>query len=255
MAEGPGPRPRGEDRQTDELLARAADGDVVARDEVVAGHQGLVRHLARRFEGRGEPIEDLEQVANVGLIRAIERFDPARGVKFATYASATILGELKRHLRDRGWAVHTPRSLKRSSLRLGRLRQRLSQRLGRVPTLRELADAADLPEEEVAEALQAGMSYSLTSLDAPVGADSDADLRIDRIGAEDEDLAMAARMAALSDAIAGLPDRSKTILYLRFYEDLTQKEIAGEVGISQMHVSRLLRRAFREIRERLTITR
>ena len=226
-----------------------------ARDEVVAAHQGLVKHLARRFEGRGEPTEDLEQVANVGLIKAIGRFDPARGVKFSTYASATILGELKRHLRDRGWAVHTPRSLKRRSLRLGRLRQRLSQRLGRAPTLRELASASDLPEDEVAEALQAGMSYSLPSLDAPVGTDADAGPRIDHIGAEDEDLARAVRMAALSDAIAGLPDRSKDILYLRFYEDMTQKEIAAEVGVSQMHVSRLLRRAFRDIRERLAVSR
>ena len=224
---------------------------MAARDEVVAEHQGLVRHLARRFEGRGEPLEDLEQVANIGLLKALGRFDPARGVRFSTYASATILGELKRHLRDRGWSVHTPRGLKQLSLRLRRIRQRLSQRLGRVPTRRELAEAADLSEDEVAEALQAGMTYSLPSLDAPAGGDSDSRPRIERIGSPDEDLVMAARMAAVSEAIAGLPDRLKRILYLRFYEDLTQREIAAEVGISQMHVSRLLRRTFRTIRDEL----
>ena len=175
-------------------------------------------------------------------------------MKFSTYASATILGELKRHLRDRGWAVHTPRGLKQLSLRLGRLRQRLSQRLGRSPSLRELADAADLSEDEAAEALQAGMTYSLPSLDAPAGDGADARPRIESIGSRDPDLQMAARMAAVSASIAGLPDRLKRILYLRFYEDLTQREIAAEVGISQMHVSRLLRRAFRQIREGLTRT-
>lgn len=231
-----------------ELLARHADGDDRARDELVARHQGLVRYLARRFAGKGEPIEDLEQVANIGLLKTIERFDPERGVQFSTYASATIIGELKRHLRDRAWSMRVPRGLKQASLRLGRVEQELSQQLGRSPKVSELAEAADMTEEEVIEALDAGGAYSLTSLDAPIGGEDESRTRLDELQAGDDYIGLADRLATVADAIEALPERQRRILYLRFYEDMTQTEIAEIVGISQMHVSRLLAKSFDAIR-------
>lgn len=230
------------------LIARFASGDESARDQLVREHQGLIRYLAKRFAGKGEPIDDLEQVANIGLLKTIDRFDPERGVQFSTYATATIIGELKRHLRDKAWAMRIPRGLKQASLRIGKLEQELSQRLGRSPKVAELAEAADLTEEEVIEAIDAGRTYSLTSLDAPIGDDGDSRSRIDDLGSDDDYLGLADRLATVSDAITALPERQRRILYLRFYEDMTQTEIAEEVGISQMHVSRLLARSFDAIR-------
>ncbi|MDP2623464.1 MAG: SigB/SigF/SigG family RNA polymerase sigma factor [Actinomycetota bacterium] len=230
------------------LIARFASGDESAREELVREHQGLIRYLAKRFAGKGEPIEDLEQVASIGLLKTIDRFDPERGVQFSTYATATIIGELKRHLRDKAWAMRIPRGLKQASLRIGKLEQELSQRLGRSPKVAELAEAADLTEEEVIEAIDAGRTYSLTSLDAPIGDDGDSRSRIDDLGSNDDYLGLADRLATVSDAITALPERQRRILYLRFYEDMTQTEIAEEVGISQMHVSRLLARSFDAIR-------
>ena len=230
------------------LIARFASGDESAREELVREHQGLIRYLAKRFAGKGEPIEDLEQVASIGLLKTIDRFDPERGVQFSTYATATIIGELKRHLRDKAWAMRIPRGLKQASLRIGKLEQELSQRLGRSPKVAELAEAADLTEEEVIEAIDAGRTYSLASLDAPIGDDGDSRARIDDLGSDDDYLGLADRLATVSDAIIALPARQRRILYLRFYEDMTQTEIAEEVGISQMHVSRLLARSFDAIR-------
>lgn len=231
-----------------ELIARHREGDARAQAELVERHQGLVRYLARRFAGKGEPIEDLEQVASIGLLKTIERFDPERGVQFSTYASATIIGELKRHLRDRAWSMRVPRGLKQASLRLGRIEQELTQRLGRSPRISELAGAAEMSEEDVIEALDAGGAYSLTSLDAPIGGDDQSRTRIDELEAADDYIGLADRLATVADAIEALPERQRRILYLRFYEDMTQTEIAEVVGVSQMHVSRLLSRSFDAIR-------
>lgn len=237
-----------DNEEVGELIARHADGDRLAQEELVERHQGLVRYLAKRFAGKGEPIEDLEQVAYIGLLKTIERFDPERGVQFSTYASATIIGELKRHLRDRAWSMRVPRGLKQASLRLGRIEQELSQRLGRSPRISELAEAADMSEEEVIEALDAGGAYSLTSLDAPIGGDEESRSRLDELEAVEDYIGLADRLATVAGAIAALPERQRRILYLRFYEDMTQTEIAEIVGISQMHVSRLLARSFDAIR-------
>lgn len=232
------------------LIARLGEGDEAAREELVREHQRLVRYLAKRFAGKGEPIDDLEQVANIGLLKTIDRFDPERGVQFSTYATATIIGELKRHLRDKGWAMRIPRGLKQTSLLIGQLEQELSQRLGRSPSVAELAAEADLTEEDVIEALDAGRNYALASLDAPAGDEDDGRSRIDDVASEVDDLGLAERLGAVSEAIAALPARQRRILYLRFFEDLTQTEIAAEMGISQMHVSRLLARSFEAIRTR-----
>jgi len=237
-----------EQEGVNELVGRFTAGDLDARDELVKQHQGLVRYLAKRFAGKGEPMEDLVQVANIGLLKTIDRFDPERGVQFSTYATATIIGELKRHFRDKAWAMRIPRGLKQTSLRLGTLGQELSQQLGRSPRVAELAEAADLTEEEVIEALDAGRNYSLASLDAPIGDEDESRSRIDDLGSDDDYLGLADRLATVSDAITALPERQRRILYLRFYEDLTQTEIAESVGISQMHVSRLLARSFDAIR-------
>jgi RNA polymerase sigma-B factor len=232
------------------LMARVAEGDEAAREAVVREHQRLVSYLAKRFAGRGEPIEDLEQVAYIGLLKTIDRFDSERGVQFSTYATATIIGELKRHLRDKAWAMRIPRGLKQASLRIGQLEQELSQRFGRSPKVSELAEAADLSEEEVIEALDAGRTYTLASLDAPVGDEDDSRSRIDDLASNDDDLGLAERLGTVAAAISSLPSRQRRILYLRFYEDLTQTEIAAELGISQMHVSRLLARSIDTIRSR-----
>jgi RNA polymerase sigma-B factor len=231
-------------------MERVAAGDESAREEVVREHQRLVSYLAKRFAGKGEPIEDLEQVAYIGLLKTIERFDATRGVQFSTYATATIIGELKRHLRDKAWAMRIPRGLKQASLLIGQLEQELSQRLGRSPKVSELAEAADMSDEEVIEAIDAGRTYTLASLDAPVGDEEGSRARIDDLASPDDDLGLAERLGTVVEAIAALPERQRRILYLRFFDDMTQTEIAAELGMSQMHVSRLLTRSFEAIRSR-----
>lgn len=231
-------------------MERIAAGDESAREEVVREHQRLVSYLAKRFAGKGEPIDDLEQVAYIGLLKTIERFDPTRGVQFSTYATATIIGELKRHLRDKAWAMRVPRGLKQASLLIGQLEQELSQRLGRSPKVSEIAEAADMSDEEVIEALDAGRTYTLASLDAPVGDEEGSRARIDDLASPDDDMDLAERLGTVAEAIAALPERQRRILYLRFFDDMTQTEIAAELGMSQMHVSRLLTRSFEAIRSR-----
>ncbi|MCB2223787.1 MAG: SigB/SigF/SigG family RNA polymerase sigma factor [Actinobacteria bacterium] len=239
------------DRETDDALFLRRDGDPAARDALVVRHRGLAAALARRFTGRGEALEDLIQVATIGLINAVDRFDVARGAPFRSYASATIVGELKRHLRDRGWSVRVPRGLQERSLLVSGVRTRLSGRLGRSPTIAEIAADADLETEEVVEALQAAAAYRSASIDAPFGGDPDAPTLASTLPADDEAEALAERLAVVAPAIRSLPERERHILFLRFYRDLTQTEIAEEVGISQMHVSRLLARALQSIREAL----
>jgi RNA polymerase sigma-B factor len=217
------------------------------RDELVTAHMGLAEYLARRFTNRGEPLDDLVQVAALGLLKAVDRFDPERGLEFSTYATPTIVGELKRHFRDKGWAVRVPRRVQELHLRLASVVGLLSQELGRSPTIGEIAQAAVVSEEEVLEAIEAGHAYRFTSLDAPSGNDEELSLSAE-LGAEDQGLIDSEHRVTLSPLIAQFPPRERMILHLRFFEGMTQSEIAGRLGISQMHVSRLLARALAQLR-------
>ncbi|MBA2528459.1 MAG: RNA polymerase sigma factor SigF [Euzebyales bacterium] len=226
-----------------------SSGDPTKREQLARLHLPLVEYLAKRFKDRGEPLDDLIQVGSVGLLKAIDRFDLGRGVEFSTYATPTIVGELKRYFRDKGWAVRVPRRLQELSLRLNKLIAQLTQDLGRSPTVPELAKAAGVSEDEVLEALESGQAYSTTSLDAPSGDDADAPMRMDRIGEEDLRLDNLEYFASLAPLIEQLPERERTILYLRFFKGMTQSKIAEHVGISQMHVSRLLTRILEFLRQ------
>jgi RNA polymerase sigma-B factor len=231
------------------FLELRKEGDPSVRDELAKLHLPLVEYLAKRFKDRGEPLDDLIQVGSVGLLKAIDRFDLQREVEFSTYATPTIVGELKRYFRDKGWAIRVPRRLQELSLRLNKLVAQLTQDLGRAPTVPELAKAAGVSEDEVLEALESGQAYSTTSLDAPSGDDDDAPMRGDRIGEEDLRLDNLEYFASLAPLIEQLPERERTILYLRFFKGMTQSKIADHIGISQMHVSRLLTRILEFLRE------
>jgi RNA polymerase sigma-B factor len=241
-----------EPAQRDELRAKfvtfAQTGDVALRDELVAAHLGLAEYLARRFANRGEPLDDLVQVASLGLLKAVGRFDPERGVEFSTYATHTIVGELKRHFRDRGWAIRAPRRMQELYLRLGKVVGSLGQELGRSPTIAELAAETQVSEEEVLEALEAGQAYRFASLDAPAGGDGEGETMGARFGADDPEMLGAEQRATLSPLLQQLAPREQLILHMRFFEGLTQSEIAGRLGISQMHVSRLLARSVAQLR-------
>ena len=230
----------------DELLERRHEPQ--ARDRILEQYDRLATRLARRYQGRGEPVEDLEQVARIGLLNALDRFDPEHGARFSTYATWTILGELKRHLRDRAWSVRTPRSLQERWLEASRAIEDLTHALGRVPTVAEIAENIDLSQEQVLEALDAGGAFTAASLDAPVG-DAQETTLVDLLGVEDPDLAMAAPWADLAEPMLTLPERQRRILYLRFFEGRTQSEIGAQLGLSQMHVSRLLRRSLETLRQ------
>ncbi len=229
----------------------ATSRDPELRKALVEAHIGLAEFLARRFNNRGEALDDLVQVASLALVKAVDRFDPDRGVEFSTYATHTIAGELKRHFRDRGWAVRAPRRMQELYLRLGQIVSTLSQELGRSPTIAEMARSAGVSEEEVLEALEAGQAYRSSSLDSPGGAGEDqGDDLSTRLGEDDPGFERAEGRAILSPLVAELPARQQQILQLRFYEGLTQSEIAQELGISQMHVSRLLSRSLMFLRSR-----
>lgn len=233
--------------RTRRLFARLRESDDRdAREALVLSHQPLVEYLAKRFSGRGESLDDLHQTANLALVKAIERFDPDYGTRFTTYATATIVGELKRYLRDHAWDMRIPRDLKEHAIRVSAAQQEVGQRLGRSPTVADLAEATGLSVESVLEALDAGRAYSLPSLDAPAANGSTS--AFDLIGSEDEMLRLAERLATIAPAVGDLPEREQRILFLRFYRDMTQSQIAKELGISQMHVSRLLAQALDKIR-------
>lgn len=227
--------------------AYAKEHDPALREQLVAAHLGLAEYLARRFANRGEPLDDLVQVASLGLIKAVDRFDPGRGAEFSTYATHTIVGELKRHFRDKGWSIRAPRRMQELYLRLGKVVATLSQELGRSPTIGELARELNVSEEEVLEALEAGQAYRSASLDAPAGTEEGETLGA-RLGDEDPSLEDAERRATLSPLLARLAPRERLIVQLRFFQGLTQSEIAEHLGISQMHVSRLLARSVTELR-------
>jgi RNA polymerase sigma-B factor len=224
-------------------------GDPNVRNKLIESHLGLVEYLARRFAGRGEPLDDLVQVATIGLVKAVDRFDPERQVEFSTYATPTIVGELKRHFRDKGWAVRVPRRLQELNLRLGSVISQLSQDLQRSPTVTEIARAASATEDEVLEALDSAHAYSLISLDA--GADREGLSYHEQIGYVDESLEALEDRVSVGPLLKKLPPRERRMLHLRFFKGMTQSEIAEELGISQMHVSRLLAKTLATLREGL----
>jgi RNA polymerase sigma-B factor len=219
------------------------------RDTLVTMHLPLVEHLARRFRDRGEPHDDLVQVGTIGLIKAVDRFDVERGVEFSTYATPTIVGEIKRHFRDRGWAIRVPRRLQELRLLLSQATSELSQRTGRSPTVRELAEHLGLTHEEILEGLESAQAYSTLSLDAHSSdEDSDTPSLQDSLGMEDEALAGVEYRESLRPLLDALPPRERQIVILRFFHTMTQSQIAAEIGISQMHVSRLLARSLTQLR-------
>jgi RNA polymerase sigma-B factor len=226
----------------------ARTGDVVLRDQLVAAHMGLAAYLARRFANRGQPLDDLIQVASLGLLKAVDRYDPGLGIEFSTYATTTIVGELKRHLRDKGWAVRAPRRMQELYLSLSLVIDSLGQELGRSPNIAELASEMQVTEEDILEALEAGQAYRFASLDT-TRADSDApDALGERLGQEDLELARAEQRATLDPLLAQLSGRQRQVVELRFFGGLTQSEIARRLGISQMQVSRLLTRSVSQLR-------
>jgi RNA polymerase sigma-B factor len=238
-----------------ERLAELPEGDPERqriRDQLVELHLPLVEYLARRFRNRGEWLDDLIQVATIGLIKSIDRFDLERGVEFSTYATPTIVGEIKRHFRDKGWAVRVPRRLQELKLSLTKAISDLAQREGRAPTVSELAAHLQMSEEEVLEGLESANAYSTVSLDAPDSGDEDAPAVADSLGMVDESLEGVEYRESLKPLLEKLPAREKKILLLRFFGNMTQSQIAAELGISQMHVSRLLARTLAQLREGLT---
>jgi RNA polymerase sigma-B factor len=242
------------DRSDKEALMRtceafASNREPALRDQLIEAHLGLAEYLARRFANRGEPLDDLVQVASLGLVKAVERFDPERGLEFTTFATPTIVGELKRHFRDKGWAVRVPRRVQELHLRVTRVIDDLATEFGRSPTVQEIAHRAGTTEDEVVEAIDAGSAYRSASLDAGRSDDDESPGLLGQLGDVDPELARAERRAALGPLISGLPEREQVMLYLRFYEGMTQSEIAKRLGISQMHVSRLLSRSLQQLRE------
>ena len=232
------------------LEAYKQEGDREARGELVEDLMPLVRSLALRYTGRGEALDDLVQVGCIGLINAIDRFEPERGVELTTYAVPTILGEIQRHFRDKAWAVHVPRSIKELNVRLTRLLDGLTAELGRSPTIEELARAAGAEEDEVIEALESAHAYTARSLSAPFDDESPGGLS-ELVGEDEGGYEQVEEGAVLDAGLEALEPRERRIIQLRFFDGLTQSQIAAEIGISQMHVSRLLRRALQTMRGRI----
>ncbi|WP_404819553.1 RNA polymerase sigma factor SigF [Streptomyces marincola] len=251
----PDPHDRGAARDLFIQLRTLPDGSAERaelRNSLVRMHLPLVEHLARRFRNRGEPLDDLTQVATIGLIKSVDRFDPERGVEFSTYATPTVVGEIKRHFRDKGWAVRVPRRLQELRLSLSQATAELSQQHGRAPTVHELAERLGISEEDVLEGLESANAYSTLSLDVP-DTDDESPAVADTLGAEDDALEGVEYRESLKPLLEELPPREKKILMLRFFGNMTQSQIAQEVGISQMHVSRLLARTLAQLREKLLV--
>jgi RNA polymerase sigma-B factor len=242
-------------RLDDKILLRKyhEEGDLAAREKLIEQYMSLVRSLARRYSYRGEQLEDLVQIGAIGLIKAIDRFDLDRGVELTTYATPNIIGEIKRHFRDKGWSVRVPRGLQELNVQLSRLVESLTVQLGRSPTIPELAKAAGVEEEAVLEALESGRAYSSLSLSTGGGGgDGDEDLDpMESIGTEEHQFEVSEDRAVLAPGFRVLDERERKILQLRFFDGLTQSQIAQQVGISQMHVSRLIRRSLEKIRDEI----
>jgi RNA polymerase sigma-B factor len=220
------------------------------REELVVAHLNLVRFLAVKFVNRGEPLDDLVQVGTVGLLKAIDRFELDRGVEFTTYATPTIVGEIKRYFRDKGWAVKVPRRLQELNLAVNRAIDKMAIELGRSPTVGELAQKLDASDEEILEAQELGQAYNLLSLDSEVAGESEkkSQTLADTVGTTDAGLALLEDRANLERAFRVLSGRERVIIYLRFYESISQTEIAKRLNVSQMHVSRLQAKALEKLR-------
>jgi RNA polymerase sigma-B factor len=246
----------GKRRSVELFAAFLADGTpaaerTTAREALVHLHLPLVEHCARRFRNRGEPFEDLVQVGTIGLLKSIDRFDTERGVEFSTYATPTIIGEIKRYFRDKGWAIRVPRRLQELRMQIGAATAELTQSLGRSPTPRELAHAIGCSVEEIIEGIESSNAYSTLSLDASDDAEDGGGSMLDALGVEDENLEHVEIRESLKPLLDALEPREKKILLLRFFKNKTQTQIAEEIGVSQMHVSRLLSRTLDQLRASL----
>jgi RNA polymerase sigma-B factor len=236
--------------ERDLLILLRDQKDAAAREELIKRYLPLVKSLARRFASRGQPVEDLTQVGSIGLIKAIDRFDLGRGVELSTYATPTIIGEIKRYFRDKGWAVKVPRALQDLNVRLNRVIEQLTVELRRSPTIAELAAATEVTEEEVVEALESGRAYSSVSIYSGGSNDDDESLELlDYLGSEEEAYDIFEQRRLLAPAMARLGARERLILHLRFFEQMTQTQVAARIGISQMHVSRLIRKSIENLRQ------
>lgn len=239
--------------KTRELFRRfKEEGDMDAREKLVMSHLNLVRFIANKFKNRGEPIDDLIQVGYLGLLKAIDRFDPSRGLEFTTFATPTIMGEIKRHFRDKGWSVRVPRRLQELSAKVNQATDTLTSQLQRSPTIAEIADYLDATVDVVLEAMESSSAYSSVSLEAPSGADDDdTPSVIDRYATEDSDLAFTDDRIIIEEALASFSPRERDVIEMRFLKGMTQIEIAEKLGISQVQVSRLLRRTLKKIQDKI----
>ena len=229
-------------------------GERAARDELVERFLPLARQLARRYQRGNEPLDDLVQVASIGLVKAVDRYDPERGTAFSSYAVPTILGELKRYFRDVGWAVHVPRGMQERVISVNNAISKLSRELGRSPTAHEIADEISEDVENVLEAMEAAIAYDAVSLDTPrTSGEEDGDTYADTVGEIDERFEMIEYTSAIGPTLRALPARDRLVLKLRFEDDMTQLEIAERIGVSQMHVSRLIRRSLARLRTRAEV--
>jgi RNA polymerase sigma-B factor len=253
-AAGRAGRGRDDSEKLDKYLLRRyhLHGDRRARDQLITMYLPLVRSLARRYSSRGEHFDDLVQVGSIGLIKAIDRFDLDRGVELTTYATPNIIGEIKRYFRDKGWSVRVPRGLQELNIRLNKVVDELVPKLQRSPTINEIAEAAGSTPEEVLEALESSQAYNSVSLQSSPGSEGeDESSLIDHLGVDEDGFDTSEDRIILSPGFAQLDARERFILHLRFFEGLTQSQIATRVGISQMHVSRLIRRALEKLRENI----
>lgn len=239
-------------QKTRELFRRyKEDGDMEAREQLVMSHLNLVRFLANKFKNRGEPLDDLVQVGYLGLLKAIDRFDPDRGLEFTTYATPTILGEIKRHFRDKGWSVRVPRRLQELSAKVNQATDELTKELRRSPSVDEIAQSLGVSVDEVLEAMESSGAYSSVSLETSSSDEDDAPSVIDRYATEDAELDSADDRMVIEETIRDFSPREQDVIRMRFVEGLTQVEIAERLGVSQVQVSRLLRRTLKRIQEKI----
>ena len=238
--------------RTRELFSLYKDkGDEAARDELIMSHLNLVRFLASKFKNRGEPLDDLIQVGTIGLIKAIDRFDPSRGLEFTTYATPTILGEIKRHFRDKGWSIRVPRRLQELSAKVNQATDELTKELQRSPSTEEVAAKLGVSVDEVLEAMESSGAYSSVPLEAGSSDEEDAPAIIDHYASVDENLAASDDRMVIEDTIRDFSPREREVIRMRFVEGLTQVEIAKRLGVSQVQVSRLLRRTLKKVQDKI----
>lgn len=239
--------------KTHELFRRyKEEGDVEAREKLVMSHMNLVRFLANKFKNRGEPLDDLIQVGYLGLLKAIDRFDPSRGLEFTTYATPTIMGEIKRHFRDKGWSVRVPRRLQELSAKVNQATDALTTELQRSPKIEEIAEYLDASVDEVLEAMESSSAYSSVPLEGTGSNDNDdAPSVLDRYATEDSALNFTDDRLIIEEALKGFSPREREVIDLRFLQGMTQIEIAEQLGISQVQVSRLLRRTLKKIQDKI----